>query len=800
MAAVAWAQFPSPYCGVTFQYNSDGNMITRVQFAGIDQTSPFTSGTTPSMEDFLAVTGTVTRGQSYPISVKGPSSTFPSDVVVFIDWNQNQNFNDPGESYALPRLADANPANAFTVTGTVNVPANALTGTTRMRILKNTSVAANSDPAAPNTITDACSANLRSGQLEDYTIIVNPGTPAVQPCTPAIPGPNVGDVGCVTFNYGGQTVYYPTVRAADGNVWLQQNLGASRIAVAKNDSLAYGHMFQWGRWDDGHQIRTSATGAVPAPNNPSGLGTGIGTFYTGTSSAAWWSPNALSDTWAGTAVAEASATNGVDPCKAIGPTWSIPSETQWTDVIADEAITSPDLAFASNLKLTVGGSRSSSNGSYTFVGVRGYYWSNTTSSTGAKYLYYSAAITNPSAGSPRGGGASVRCISVPPVMVDSVAVNIQDNAAPVIVGLGNTLQAEATVYPATVSQNVNWSIVPVTGTATINATGLVTAQTAGTVWAKAVSAANTSGKDSVLITIHAICTPMVAITSNAGLNICEGTSVTFNTVAQNEGNAPVYEWKKNNVTVGGNTASYTDNALNSGDVITCALTGNAVCDTSGTVNSNTLTITVNNVYNTAVSEAICPGETYTFYGTPLHAAGTYSHTLTSVGGCDSTITLTLTLKVLPVPTVGADGNQLSTGSFGSYQWLLNGQPAPGINNAQSYTATQSGQYTVTVTNAAGCTATSATYTHGMSGIDESVWSGLSVFPNPTNGVLNIQLPATATGWGATLLNVDGRTLKNITSTHGNLQTLDLGGLPAGIYWLRIQAPDGNLKTVKIVRR
>jgi hypothetical protein len=50
------------------------------------------------------------------------------------------------------------------------------------------------------------------------------GTGTPQSCTD--PGSNTGDTGCVSFMYQGQQVTYTTVRAKDGNIWLQQNLEA----------------------------------------------------------------------------------------------------------------------------------------------------------------------------------------------------------------------------------------------------------------------------------------------------------------------------------------------------------------------------------------------------------------------------------------------------------------------------------------------------------------------------------------------------------------------------------------------
>ncbi len=85
--------------------------------------------------------------------------------------------------------------------------------------------------------------------------------------------------------------------------------------------------------------------------------------------------------------------------------------------------------------------------------------------------------------------------------VNSVLVTTQGSVPAAITTLGGTLQMVATVNPSSANQSVTWSVVPVTGTATINASGLVTAQTNGIVWAKATSVANPAVKDSMQVTI-----------------------------------------------------------------------------------------------------------------------------------------------------------------------------------------------------------------------------------------------------------------------------------------------------------
>lgn len=87
------------------------------------------------------------------------------------------------------------------------------------------------------------------------------------------------------------------------------------------------------------------------------------------------------------------------------------------------------------------------------------------------------------------------------VPVTSVDVSVLGDTSTTISVNGGTKQLQAIVLPDTADQLVTWSIVPLTGSATINASGLVTAQSNGTVYAKAVSEADATKSDSVLITI-----------------------------------------------------------------------------------------------------------------------------------------------------------------------------------------------------------------------------------------------------------------------------------------------------------
>lgn len=267
------------------------------------------------------------------------------------------------------------------------------------------------------------------------------------------------------------------------------------------DANSYGDVYQWGRWNDGHEKRTSTTTTVPTTNNPLGLTTTSNSFIIG-SSTDWWDGGSITDTWSAVSPANTSATEGCDPCKAIGAGWVMPTETDWTGIKTAESISNPATAFASNLKLPASGYRSSSTGNYTFVDQRGYYWSSTTSTLGGKYFYVGSTIANPSAGAMRGQGHAVRCIYKTAASVNTVVVTTQNNVAATITAANGTLQLQAAITPTTVNQAVTWSVQSGSTSASVDNTGLVTGLTNGMAVIRATSVADTTKFGELTVTVN----------------------------------------------------------------------------------------------------------------------------------------------------------------------------------------------------------------------------------------------------------------------------------------------------------
>jgi hypothetical protein len=224
------------------------------------------------------------------------------------------------------------------------------------------------------------------------------------------PGATAGSTGTVSFNYQHQTVIYRTVRAADGKIWLQQNLGSPRVALGSMDDAAFGDFFQWGRWDDGHQKRTStAIEGNTTLHNPLQITQGNPGFIKSQSPGnAWWSTGGLStDTWSGNT---ATSVNGKDPCTALGTGWRMPTAADWQTVITNEGISNTINAFQSNLKLASGSLRFFNSGLIHFQGDVGYYWTSTAEGNNAKALFIDNAYGLFISPTERGNGHPCRCV------------------------------------------------------------------------------------------------------------------------------------------------------------------------------------------------------------------------------------------------------------------------------------------------------------------------------------------------------------------------------------------------------
>uniref|UniRef100_UPI00054EF91B GEVED domain-containing protein n=1 Tax=Flavobacterium filum TaxID=370974 RepID=UPI00054EF91B len=152
----------APYCsGLTF--TSAVEPITLVNFAGINNTSSATLNGTPAHQNFISTTGEVTTESTYAITLKGNTDgNFANNFRVFIDWNQDGDFNDAGETFNAGSVTNSTGVDALQAVTNITIPGTALAGVTRMRVKKLFGTTSIDNPCIGGGF----------GQVEDYSLNV----------------------------------------------------------------------------------------------------------------------------------------------------------------------------------------------------------------------------------------------------------------------------------------------------------------------------------------------------------------------------------------------------------------------------------------------------------------------------------------------------------------------------------------------------------------------------------------------------------------------------------------------------
>jgi glucose/arabinose dehydrogenase len=129
----------------------------------------------------------------------------------------------------------------------------------------------------------------------------------------------------------------------------------------------------------------------------------------------------------------------------------------------------------------------------------------------------------------------------------------------------------------------------------------------------------------------------------------------------------------------------------------------------------------------------------------------------------------------------------------SYQWFLDGEPIEGATS-QTLQITQNGIYSLIITSLNGCEIeTNEFEVNSLSLSDNEMVENFSIFPNPSEGLVNVELSFQSAIKNVVLeiYSVDGRLIEeeNI-NTHGRIE-LDLGNLRKGVYLLRLTHDGGS---------
>ncbi len=377
----------------------------------------------------------------------------------------------------------------------------------------------------------------------------------------------------------------------------------------------------------------------------------------------------------------------------------------------------------------------------------------------------------------------------------SIAVTVQPTPLLSVSGIFSLCDNATTTLTAAGGDSYLWSTGSQQNTATINVAGTYS-----------VTAYNTYGcVADTTFAVTALPMPQAVITGNA--DVCAGESGTL-TVSE----AAQYRW---------NTGETSQTII----VTPTEATNYYVTVTNvyGCVNTAHVRVNVNPRYQNHYTAEICQGESYHLNGFDIPAqdeAGVFLFTdsLQSINGCDSILSLTLTVKPLPVINSTIQGQEL-IGSYGNYYYYLSDVENANVfewsisnpNWTLSTSAVNSvfldirtsgrGELAVKAVNSCGYKEAKLDITCNV-GIDELVSDNrILAYPNPVSQTLNIRFEdAASTAALVQLLDNAGRCVFVSQVSQDKMQ-IDCTRLAAGVYTLRILDGKGTaVDTRKVIVR
>jgi hypothetical protein len=201
-----------------------------------------------------------------------------------------------------------------------------------------------------------------------------------------------------------------------------------------------------------------------------------------------------------------------------------------------------------------------------------------------------------------------------------------------------------------------------------------------------------------------------------------------------------------------------------------------------------------------ISASLCKGQSYTVGTQTYTQPGTYVTRIPGTGTCDSVIEVTLTRPVIDT-TVTVNGPALKAMQDNAiYQWVNCSQGYAPIQGAgfQNFTPTNSGVYACIVT-IGGCSDTSNCRIYNRLGSNNITWEqGLNIYPNPTNGQLNVRADLMKSNFTMTITDINGRVMSQSTGIPATTNVISLQDLANGVYLLNITSEGKTVRT-KIVK-
>lgn len=217
----------------------------------------------------------------------------------------------------------------------------------------------------------------------------------------------------------------------------------------------------------------------------------------------------------------------------------------------------------------------------------------------------------------------------------------------------------------------------------------------------------------------------------------------------------------------------------------------------------TLFLTVNPSDVVILKDTICQGEVYNLGTQSITQAGTYTETFQNIFQCDSVVHLTLAVKKVTLSLTVLSGGTViqSYATPASYQWIDcndNNAIIPGAT-AQSYAPSTNGSYAVIVTQE-NCSDTTVcipiTQIVGINSVE--AMAQVSIQPNPSTGNFTVDGFMEKAKLNIVIYNNVGTKILEQKRAGGSFK-IDLSEFTNGVYFLQILG-DGKIYRHKLIKQ
>ncbi|MGY8928590.1 MAG: T9SS type A sorting domain-containing protein, partial [Flavobacteriales bacterium] len=173
-----------------------------------------------------------------------------------------------------------------------------------------------------------------------------------------------------------------------------------------------------------------------------------------------------------------------------------------------------------------------------------------------------------------------------------------------------------------------------------------------------------------------------------------------------------------------------------------------------------------------------------------------------LSGCDLTLSLdSISFDTLgfATVTVGAEGSS----QINIIEWMsLADSTIYPYAQELTFTTSEAGDFMITVTDLMGCTYSLVVSVifDGLEGVDNPTALKFGLYPNPSNGFMNISFSKTIHQADIKVIDMQGRIVFSLNNTSSLNESLDLNHLNSGTYFVSVSSDEGFAMTKILIQK